>query len=100
MPSLLNDDYLQWFPARRRRTRAEARQLEIFAPRFAVNAEPGDFEADKIDAPSPNQNSQYPRVAAARILPLFGAGSGLRGSNALSTIRIREALAFCSIKEL
>jgi hypothetical protein len=46
MPSLLNDDYLQWFPARRRRTRAEARQLEIFAPRFAVNAEPSGFDAD------------------------------------------------------
>src|SRR5437660_11928937 len=67
-----------------------------FRSGFSVNAEPGRSDADQSTAVFIQT-----RIASARVLSRSDTPNlraPLHGSNALSTIRIREALTFCSIK--
>jgi hypothetical protein len=51
--------------------------LEIFAPRFAMNAWVRQVDADQSTPDSPRHDSQYPRVVPAPTRPLFGLRAGL-----------------------
>jgi len=63
-----------------------------------MNAEPGGIDADQIDACFTQTGIANTRTLSRSDLPAFRPRLGLHGSSALSTIRIREALTFWSIK--